>query len=129
MIANTAGSANVMPDAIVMHPTNWLTTRLLRAGTAGDYFGGPPMSSGNGLFGQSVWNLPVVLSTQVGAGTALVGNFATAGHIWRRGGPSVEASNSHSDFFARDLTALRCESRLALGVYRPSAYTAVAGLQ
>jgi hypothetical protein len=35
VIANTAGSALLQPDGIVMHPTNWLTTRLLRDGTGG----------------------------------------------------------------------------------------------
>jgi hypothetical protein len=48
--------------------------------------------------------------------------------IWRRGGVSVEASNSHSDYFQRNLVALRAEERLALGLYRPSSLTAVSGL-
>ena len=80
------------------------------------------------MFGQSLWNTTVVLSTVVGAGTALVGNFGQGAHIWRRGGVSVEASNSHSDFFVKNLTAIRAESREALGLYRPAAFTAVSGL-
>ena len=69
-----------------MHPTNWLTTRLLRdgtGGTAGQFYGGGPFSGayGNdgavGMFGQTLWNTRVVLSTVVGAGTALVGNFTS----------------------------------------------------
>ena len=34
----------------------------------------------------------------------------------------VEASNSHSDYFQRNLTAIRAETRLALAVYRPEAF-------
>jgi HK97 family phage major capsid protein len=137
VIANTAGSANLEPDTIVMHPSNWLTTRLLRdgtGGTVGQFYGGGPFTGayGNagatGMFGASLWNKPVVLSTAVGAGTALVANFSQGCHIWRRGGISIEASNSHSDFFARNLTAIRSETRLALGVYRPAAITEVRGL-
>ena len=133
VIANTAGSAFVQPDAIIMHPSNWLATRLLRAGTAGEFFGGGPFGAaygGNspGMFGASLWNLPVVLSNTVGAGTAVVGAFRSAAMIWRRGGVSVEASSSHSDYFARNLTALRAEERLALGVYRPVAFTVISGL-
>jgi hypothetical protein len=30
VIANTAGSAFVQPDTVILHPSNWLTTRLLR---------------------------------------------------------------------------------------------------
>jgi HK97 family phage major capsid protein len=137
VIANTAGSSFLAPDTIVMHPSNWLNTRLLRdgtGGTVGQYYGGGPFSGayGNGgaagMFGQQLWNTKVVLSNYVGAGTALVGNFGQAAHIWRRGDVSVEASNSHDTFFRFNLTALRAEERLGLGVYRPVAFTEVRGL-
>jgi HK97 family phage major capsid protein len=85
-------------------------------------------AGGPALFGQTLWDTPVVLSTVVGLGTALVGNFGLAAHIWRRGGVSVEATNSHSDLFVKDITMLRAEERLGLGVYRPAAFTAVSGL-
>lgn len=136
VLANTRGSANVMPDTIVLHPANWLTTRLMRdgtGGTIGQFYGGGPFTGAYGastpgapnLFGESLWGVRVVLSTVVGSGTALVGNFAQSAHIWRRGG---EASNSHDTFFVKDLTMLRAEERLGLGAFRPSAFTAVAGL-
>ncbi len=138
VIANTAGSAFLQPDTVVLHPANWLSSRLLRdgtGGTIGQYFGGGPFSSAYGggaanvgMFGQTLWNTNVVLSTVVGSGTALVGNFGQGAHIWRRGGVSVEATNSHSDWFIKDLTAIRAESRLALGLYRPASFTAVSGL-
>jgi HK97 family phage major capsid protein len=137
VIANTAGSSFLQPDTVIMHPTNWLTSRLLRdgtGGTAGQYYGGGPFTGayGNGgaagIFGQQLWNVRVVLSTYVGAGTALVGNFGQAAHIWRRGGVSVEATNSHSDWFQKNLSMLRAEERLGLGVYRPVAFTEVRGL-
>jgi HK97 family phage major capsid protein len=137
VIANTAGSSFLAPDTVIMHPTNWLTSRLLRdgtGGTVGQYYGGGPFSGayGNGgaagMFGQQLWNTRVVLSTYVGAGTALVGNFAQAAHIWRRGGVSVEATNSHSDLFVKNISMLRAEERLGLGVYRPVAFTEVRGL-
>jgi HK97 family phage major capsid protein len=137
VLANTAGSSFLTPDAIIMHPTNWLNTRLLRdgtGGTAGNFLGGGPFTGAygtdgaTGLFGQSLWNTRVVLSTIVGPGTALVGNFASGAHIWRRGGVSVEASNSHSDFFVKNLNMLRPEERLGLGLYRPVAFTEVRGL-
>ena len=38
---------------------------------------------------------------------------------------SVEASNSHDDFFRRNMVAIRAEERLALAVYRPVAFTEV----
>jgi Phage capsid family len=82
----------------------------------------------SGLFGQSMWGKPVVLSGVIGAGTALVGNFGQAAALARRGGPTVEASNSHDDYFVRDLVSIRAEMREALCVYRPAAFTVVTGL-
>jgi HK97 family phage major capsid protein len=139
VIANTAGSAFLQPDTVIMHPTNWLNTRLLRdgtGGTVGQFYGGGPFTGayGNGgavdagIFGASLWNTRVVLSNYVGAGTALVGNFREAAQIYRRGGPTLEASNSHASYFQTNLIMLRAESRLALAVYRPVAFTAVSGL-
>ena len=53
VLANTAGSSFVAPDAIIMHPSNYLVTRLLRdglGGTAGNFLGGGPFTGayGNG---------------------------------------------------------------------------------
>ena len=42
-----------------------------------------------------------------------------------RGGISVEATNSHSTYFALNLVAIRAEERLGLAVYRPGAYVQV----
>ncbi len=39
------------------------------------------------------------MNSTIGLGTALVGAFGLGAHVWRRGGVSVEASNSHSDYF------------------------------
>jgi HK97 family phage major capsid protein len=137
VIANTAGSSFVQPDTVILHPSNWLSSRLLRdgtGGTAGQYFGGGPFSGAygqggaSGVFGQQIWNVRVVLSNYVGAGTALVGNFGQSAHIWRRSGVTVEATNSHSDFYVKNLTMLRAEERLGLGVFRPTAFTEVRGL-
>jgi HK97 family phage major capsid protein len=123
VLANTAGSSFLQPDTIIMHPTNWLSTRLLRdgtGGTVGQFYGGGPFTSAYGggaadvgLFGASLWNTRAVLSSVVGAGTALVGNFGQAAQVWRKGGLSVEASNCHSNYFQVNLVALRAEERLA----------------
>jgi hypothetical protein len=51
--------------------------------------------------GASLWGVPVRLSSTCGRGTALVGAFATAASVFRRGGVGVEATNSHSDYFQR----------------------------
>jgi HK97 family phage major capsid protein len=137
VISNTRGSSFLEPTHVVMHPTNWLSTRLLRdgtGGTVGNFYGAGPFGAsygGNvptGLFGATLWDKPVILSNVVGAGTAIVGSFTQGAQLYNRGGPVVEVTNSHSDWFTKDLIAVRCERRLALCVYRPSSFTVVSGL-
>jgi HK97 family phage major capsid protein len=129
------GSAFVEPEWIVMHPTDWQDVRLL-ADTAGQLFGGGPFfgpyggpQGPAGASGQisgaqdTVWGKPVYVTAAIGgAGTALIGTREGA-QVWRKGGLSVEATNSHSTFFALNLIAIRAEERLGLTVYRPGAYT------
>lgn len=133
------GSSFLEPSAIILNPANWQTTRLA-TDSAGQFMGGGPfmgqygnngmVGNGNQLGGQmdTLWGKPVVVTTAVGAGTALVGAFDTAAQIYRRSGVTVEASNSHSDYFEKNLVKIRAEERLALCVYRPAAFTLVTGL-
>ena len=130
------GSALLEPDWIVMNPSDYQDLRLL-TDTAGQFFGGGPFQGpyGNGqnigaLSGQVsgatdyIWNLPVVVTTATGAGTALIGTRSAA-QLFRRGGLTVEASNSHDTDFAYNLVTIRAEKRAALAVYRPTAFTEV----
>lgn len=117
-------AAFVQPDAIVMHPANWQAI-VLAKDAQGQYYGNGPFSS---VVTPQLWGLPVVLTTNMTQNTALVGAFRSAAQIFRRSGIMVEVSNSHSDFFVKNLTAIRAEERLALAVYRPGAFGTVTGL-
>jgi HK97 family phage major capsid protein len=119
------GSSYLMPDGIVLNPINW--TPILMAKTAtGEYFAGGPFSP---IQTPYLWGVNVALTPVMAAGTGLVGAFKTAAQIFRKGGVRVEASNSHSDFFIKNLVAIRAEERLALAVYRPGAFGTVSALQ
>jgi HK97 family phage major capsid protein len=129
------GSALLEPDWILINPTDWEAIRLL-TDTAGQYFGGGPFQGpyGNGRnFDASnivsgadefLWNKPVVVTSALGSGTALIGTQVAA-QRFVKGGITVEATNSHSDYFVKDLVAIRAEKREALAVYRPTAFTDV----
>lgn len=129
------GSAFLEPEWIVMNPTDYEGIRLL-TDTAGQFYGGGPFTgqygSGTnvGASGQvtgaqdSVWGKPVYVTGALGAGTALVGTRAAA-QVWRRGGMSVEATNSHSNYFQLNLVAIRAEERVGLAVYRPTGFVEV----
>lgn len=119
------------PDGIVVHPTDWAGIRLMKD-TAKQYYGGGPFTgaygNGGGLAPDNLWGLPVVVTTSIAQGTVLVGAFKSAAFIFRKRGLTVEASNSHSDFFQKNLTAIRAEERLALAVSRESAFYKLTGV-
>jgi HK97 family phage major capsid protein len=110
------------PDGIIVHPEDWADLRLLKD-TTENYIGGSPFSTtGQGEPGETLWGKRVVITQACYPGTAVVGAFNTAAQVFRRGGLSVEASNSHASYFTSNLTAIRAEARLVLAVYRPSAF-------
>ncbi len=129
------GSAFLEPDAIVMNPADWQTIRLARD-TANQFYGGGPfqgpygagdMFQASGLASGALdhlWGKPVVVTSTMNAGTALVGCFQQGALVWRRQGITVEATNSHSTNFTFNLVAIRAEERLGLTVYRPTAFCA-----
>ena len=130
------GSALLEPEWTIMNPADWEAIRLLKDNNGQLYGGGPffgpyggpqgPASSSSQVAGatDSLWSKPVYVTGVLGAGTALVGTRAAA-QVWRRGGLSVDASNSHNDYFQRNLVALRAEERLGLTVYRPTGFVEV----
>lgn len=137
----TRGSSFLEPDYIIMNPANWQTTRLLMDSNNQFYGGGPFTGAyGNGGIpgniesGQlappsdSLWGKPVIVTTAIGAGTALLGSFGAAAMVYRRSGITVEATNSHASYFTANLVAIRAELRLALCVFRPAAFTVVSDL-
>ena len=119
-------------SGIVMHPTNWSAIRLLKDAN-NQYYGGGPFTGaygnpGSGVMFEMLWGLPVVVTTRIAAGTALVGDFRRNAQIFRRQGITIDSTNSNEDDFKKNLIALRAEERFALAVYRPPAFASVTGL-
>jgi hypothetical protein len=106
------------PDAVIMNPIDFAKMMVAKASTAGSYFNGGPY----GAIAQGPWGLRTVVTGAVAAGSPIVGAFREGGQVWRKGGLSVEASNSHNDYFRYNLVALRAEERVGLAVYRPRAF-------
>ncbi|TCJ28758.1 phage major capsid protein [Microbacterium sp. PI-1] len=112
----------VIPNGMVVNPEDAERIDLARA-TGGDeqFYGlGPFGPAGN----RPVWGMPVVESEAIAAGTALVGDFSKA-VLWDREQASITATDSHADFFIRNLVAILGEERVAFGVTRPKAFVSV----
>jgi HK97 family phage major capsid protein len=109
--------------AYVTHPNDWQEVRLLRT-VDGIYIWGSPADPGPAR----VWGLPVVLTTRIAEGTGLVGAWRDAAQVFRRSELAFAVSDSHSDYFQKNLLALRVEERLALVVFRPAGFCTVTGI-
>ena len=119
--ARTVG--RVVPNAVLMNPLDVETVDLARE-SGGRFYGAGPFTMGP----RTLWSLPIVESETIAAGTAVVGDFSKA-VLWDREDTTVTFSDSHADFFVRNLVAVLAEERVAFGVTRPAAFvkTTVAG--
>jgi HK97 family phage major capsid protein len=101
--------------AYLLHPYDWEAIDLLQDNEARYFFGGPSM-----LGNPRLWGLPVVESEGVTQGEGFVGDFRQC-VLWDREQANIQVSNSHSDFFVRNLVAILAEMRAAFGILRPVA--------
>lgn len=111
------------PDAVLFHPNDWQDLRLEKDAN-GNYLYGPPSQAG----ATTIWGLPVVLSTAISEGTALVGAYRRGASLWLRAGVAIAATDSHSDWFIRGLVAVLASMRAAFAAQRPKAFAQVTGL-
>lgn len=107
------------PTAWAVHPNDAETIDLLKDDQGRYYYGGPV---DGGV--QRLWRYPVVECEAVTEGQAILGNWRKA-VLWDREQASIQVSDSHSDFFIRNMVAVLAEMRAAFGVVRPSAFILV----
>lgn len=107
------------PTAYVLNPADWEALDLLQDNEARYYFGGPSQMGTPRL-----WGLPVVESEGMTSGTGMVADWRLA-VLWDRMQTEILVSDSHSDFFTRNLIAILAEMRAAFGVLRPKAFVSI----
>lgn len=122
-VRGAGGSGFAEPSGIVIHPNDWTDIKLLRT-TDGIYLWGNPSDEGP----DRIWGLPVRQTTAIAEGTGLVGAFRPFAEVLRREGITVTLSTEHSTYFVENKVAILAEERLALAVYRASAFATVTGI-
>lgn len=119
----TIRADNRDPNALVIHPADWYSTGFLLAkDTAGNYLVGDPRASIDQL--NALWGLRVVVTPAMTQNTLLVGDF-TQCVVADREQSAIYVTDSHNDWFARNLLAVLAEERLAVGVLDPDAFCTV----
>lgn len=115
-------------DGIVINPADYQALRLSKDSN-GQYMGGGFFAGqyGNGTLTAQpdLWGLRTVVTAAIPAKTVLVGAFASAATVYRKGGVRVESTNSHADDFTNDKITVRVRERVALAVRYPSAFVNV----
>jgi HK97 family phage major capsid protein len=90
----------------------------MKSSGSGDYLVGSPLAPPtNTLWGR----LALAVSPNVAAGTAIIGSFRRACAIYRRSAIRIDMTESHADWFQKNLTAIRAEVRQLLATYTPKA--------
>ncbi|OYP17048.1 phage major capsid protein [Streptomyces sp. FBKL.4005] len=107
-------------NAYLLNPADTETLDLLQDNEARFYFGGP---AGAGT-AQVLWGIPVIETEAVPAGTGYCGDFRKA-VLWDREQATIQVTDSHLDFFVRNLVAILAEMRAAFGVLQPSAFVEI----
>lgn len=111
------------PTALLVHPLDWMTTDFaLAKDSNGAYFGAGPFASLEAL--RQVWGLRVVLTKAVPQGTQVLGDFNQA-LIGDREQSAVYMTDSHADYFTRNILTMLGETRLSFGVRVPQAFVTI----
>ncbi|BAU32462.1 phage major capsid protein [Microcella alkaliphila] len=112
----------VVPNGILLNPEDAERLDLAIPTSGNGQFYGPGPFAAAGI--RTVWGMPIVESEAIAAGTGLVGDFTKA-VLWDREEASISVTDSHADFFIRNLVAILGEERVAFGVTRPKAFVSV----
>jgi HK97 family phage major capsid protein len=117
-LAQVTAAKELTPSWVVVHPSDWFSMRLQKD-SLGRYILGDPAS----VVTPSLFGLQVAYTTSIAQGSFLVGSGSPiASEIRDRMQMQVEISTEHSDYFTRNLVAIRAEKRLCLIVKRPASY-------
>jgi HK97 family phage major capsid protein len=104
-------------DTIVINPADWEEIELTKA-TDGQYIWANPAL----VAGPQLWGRRVIATNSISAGTFLVGAFSMGAQVWDRSDAQMLLSFENSDNFVKNMATLLVEERLAMTVYRPTAF-------
>lgn len=102
---------------IILNPSDWADIELLKDDES-RYLWTSVTEGGQ----MRLWRVPVLETTVMDEGRFLVGAFGLGAQLWDRMSSTIRISDSHSDYFVKNLVAVLAELRLALTVYRPKAF-------
>lgn len=115
------GAAYAQADGVVMHPSAWSGLRRLKDSQGRYLF----TSDATNDVVPTIFGVPVILTTIIDPGTALVGAFQLGALLLIRTGMTVTVNNQGDQQFSYNKTLWRAELRETLCVTRPAAFCKV----
>lgn len=103
-------ASGYQPRLVIVNPLDWFQMQTTKSGTEDYLFGSPTAPAA-----PAVWNNSVVATPSMPQGKVLVIDTAFV-TVLDREAPSVMLSNSHKDYFTRNLVAILGELRAGLEV-------------
>ena len=110
-VGNVQGRGYANPNAVLLNPADFAALDLaVMAATVNG-----PMRTG------SVWGVPAIAVGAIPPGTAYVGDFSTAVTLFARNQVSAFMTDSHQDYFIKNLLVILAEQRALVAVTQPFA--------
>lgn len=101
-------------DAVLISPEHDEALDLLKDSNQ-RYYGNGPFGSGP----STIWGRPrIVVPALTGLNKFILGDFSTC-VLWDREQAGITVTDSHADFFVRNLVAVLAEARAAFGIFNP----------
>ncbi len=117
-LVSTATEGEAMANAVLINPLDWFSGEfMLSKDGDGNYQNGGPFMAAAG----NPWGLRPVLTTAVSTGNQVVGDWDEF-LIGDREQAQLFMTDSHADFFTRNILVMLGEQRLSCGVRRPQAF-------
>lgn len=110
-IGNVQARGYVTPNAVVMNPADFAALDLAVMVESVD---GPKRQG-------SVWGVPIVAAMAVPAGTVFVGDMQSCVSLFARNQVAAYMSDSHADYFVKNLLVILAEQRALAAITEPNA--------
>lgn len=121
------GDAGFNPTGLVMHPKDW-EERELAKDTQDRYILIPSTSTPAQGAEERLWRVPVITTPAIAEGTALLGAWDIGATLWVLHGLTLRVTDSHSDWFIKNLLAVLAEFRELFAVYFPKAFVKITNI-
>lgn len=124
----TIQQADIAPDAYVFTPSDWAKVEgVAMSQFAANSGVGSPVDG----MTRTLWGVPVVVSTSLANGTALLGDFRGSASLFYTGQPRLDWSENTYDSmagatdFERNFLRFRAEGRFSFAVTRPTGFVSI----